>query len=372
MKSRGKSTPLRHGSVHFGELKTGRAAGVQTVVLDNGTQQIVACPTRGLGILHLQVGGVRIGWNSTAGEAVHPRWVNVNNAGGKGWLDGFTEMIVRCGLRNIGPSGWDRVDGQRRFVTLHGGIANVPAQEIRVVESRDRLALSGQVTEPTDGPELVMSTRITTRRGSASFDVEDVITNCSGANAEVQILYHSNFGEPILEEGASFLAAADAVASRDGRRRPPADFARCRGRVPNFREEVYFLWPRADSRGRARVALQNATADLAVSITFAVAQLPCLTFWKQTGAGDERYVVGLEPGTSFPLHRSEERRAGRVVLIGPGERYRVRLRYTVHLGRRSVASLQRSIERLQKRQPLVSLSRRAFFKRRAAHQNGRP
>ena len=57
--------------------------------------------------------------------------------GGLGWLDGFDELLARCGLENNGaPYEVKAVnpDGSERHTTfgLHGKIANIPASYVAV------------------------------------------------------------------------------------------------------------------------------------------------------------------------------------------------------------------------------------------------
>ena len=47
--------------------------------------------------------------------------------------------------------------------------------------------------------------------GSNQFSLHDVLTNHADYPHDYQIIYHSNFGTPILEEGARFLAPPPAL-----------------------------------------------------------------------------------------------------------------------------------------------------------------
>ncbi len=62
-------------------------SGVDVIVLDNGKLQITVVPTRGLGILSVTMGNVRLGWDSPVKEVVHPRRINLQSRGGLGWLE---------------------------------------------------------------------------------------------------------------------------------------------------------------------------------------------------------------------------------------------------------------------------------------------
>jgi hypothetical protein len=51
-------------SVRKQRLHGGRQEGVDLVVINNGRMTITLVPTRGMGILHVVMGDVRLGWNS--------------------------------------------------------------------------------------------------------------------------------------------------------------------------------------------------------------------------------------------------------------------------------------------------------------------
>jgi hypothetical protein len=118
-------------------LHGGKQEGVDVIVLDNGKLQITIVPTRGLGILSVTMADVRLGWDSPVKEVVHPRHINLQSRGGLGWLEGFNEFMCRCGLESNGHPGTDKFvnnvgEEATMELTLHGKIANIPAQEVEV------------------------------------------------------------------------------------------------------------------------------------------------------------------------------------------------------------------------------------------------
>ena len=56
------------------------------------------------------------------------------------------------------------------------------------------------------------------------------------------------------------------------------------------------------------------------------------------------YVVGLEPATSFPQHRSKERAAGRVPTLAPGRSWQVRWSIEVYDNAEEVAKAVAKVE----------------------------
>ena len=66
-------------SVTKTSLSGGKQEGVELVTLDNGKLQIVVIPTRGMGILEVTMGELRLGWDSPVKEVVHPSFIDLES-----------------------------------------------------------------------------------------------------------------------------------------------------------------------------------------------------------------------------------------------------------------------------------------------------
>ena len=86
----------------FSVHKSGLSAGVEMVTINNGAMQIHVLPTRGMSIWRASCGEEIIQWQSPIRGPVHPSFVPVSEPSGIGWLDGFDELLVRCGLESNG------------------------------------------------------------------------------------------------------------------------------------------------------------------------------------------------------------------------------------------------------------------------------
>lgn len=338
-------------------LHGGRQEGVDVIVVDNGLLTFTVIPTRGMGILEATAGDVRLGWDSPVKEVVHPSLVNLESRGGLGWLEGFNEWMVRCGLEWAGHPGKDSFvnntgDRAEMSLTLHGRVANIPASEVEVVVDPNppfRLRVRGRVDERMFyGPKLELWTEVSTDPGSPAFRIEDTLVNHGAHDQEFQMIYHCNFGAPLLQSGSRFVGAIrrvtpfNAHAARDVER-----FAEYSGPTLGFVEQVYCIEPASDSTGRSLVMLQSPRADRGVAMGFSVEQLPSFTLWKNLAAAQEGYVTGLEPGTSFPFNRRIERLAGRVPKLAPGAQRKMGVDVTVLLSRDDVGRAALEIKRLQ-------------------------
>lgn len=303
------------------------------------------------------MGDVRLGWDSPVKEVVHPQFINLQSRGGLGWLEGFNEWMVRCGLEFAGHPGKDKFinnvgDEAEMELTLHGKIGNIPASEVEVVIDRappHRIRVRGRVDERMFyGPKLELWTEISTEPGGSTFRIVDTINNHGAFEQEFQLIYHANYGPPLLEKGARFVGAVTRVTPFNAlAAKAVAQYDVYAGPVKGFIEQVYCLHPLADEHNQTVVLLHNAAADRAVSMAFSVDQLPYLTLWKNTTALEEGYVTGLEPGTGFPYNRRVERQFRRVPKLKPGESRQFAIEYAIHSGKEQVQGAVERVKRIQ-------------------------
>lgn len=341
-------------------LHGGKQEGTQLVVMDNGRLQFGVSPTRGMGLTHLVVTGndpYPIGWKSPIQEVVHPQFVDLASRGGIGWLDGFSEWVCRCGLEFAGEPGSDMVPTDEGGIsqvacTLHGRISNTPASHVvfRVDEAPPhRLYLRGTVCEYSyHGAKLRLETEIATEPGSLWVEVTDVVTNVGGRPQEFQLIYHSNYGDPILEQGARVVGAFKQVQPWSDHAAKFVDrWDTYEAPSARFVEQVYLGEMAGDALGATAILLHNADGSRGTSIRWNIQQLPYVSIWKNTVACADGYVTGLEPGTGFPNNRQVERQFGRVPMLEAGQSRTFSLRYEVHPDANSVATMQDSIAEIQ-------------------------
>lgn len=343
-------------------LRGGRQDGVELLVIDNGRLRITLIPTRGMGILRVESEQLRLGWDSPVQEVVHPHFIHLPTRGGLGWLEGFNEWLVRCGLENCGGPGRDSFVTNTGAIaemdlTLHGRIANIPASEVEVVIDRKpphRLCVRGRVEERMFyGPKLELWTEVSTEPGASTFRVTDTVANRGASEQEFQLLYHLNFGPPLLEAGARFAAPLRQVTPmNDTAAQARSGFETYAGPTPGFVEQVYCLHPLADAQGFTTCLLHNAAGDRGASLRLSTEQLPYLTLWKSTGALADGYVTGIEPATGFPHTRRIERSFGRVPKLAPGQAREFGLEVSLHSDRAAVRRVAEEIARIQAGRPV--------------------
>lgn len=341
-------------------LRGGRRDGVDLIELNNGALSISIVPTRGMGLWRGAYRGDALGWTSPVLDGpVNPAFVHLADRGGLGWLDGFDELLVRCGLENNGAPyevalpGPDGSIARHVLYGLHGRIANRPAHHVSVhVDDSPPHAITveGRVAESTIFlTQVEMTTRITTVPGSNRLVVRDEFVNRSDSPGSMQLLYHWNFGPPYLGEGSEFRAPIESLAPRDSRAAEGLDHWPAYGPPqPGFAEQVYLA--RLLGRGAAGQTLAMLKAPgggKAVVLRFQTEQLPCFTLWKNTRGLSEGYVTGLEPATNYPNPRPFEAERGRVVPLSPGGSFLAETTLEVLDQEAAVAAVEAEIEALQ-------------------------
>jgi hypothetical protein len=340
------------GFVHR-RLSGGLRSGVELIEVTCGDLQFSVIPTRGMGIWKATCQGVEFGWRSPVAGPVHPSFVPVHDPSGLGWLDGFDELLARCGLLSNGAPEFDALG--RVLHPLHGRIANTPAHrvEIRIDEPAQSLEIRGTVLESRfHFQKLQLTTVYRCKVGEATIGLIDEVTNCSGGPATFQSLYHFNFGPPLLDSGAKIIAPAREIAPRDIAAANAIDgWDTCTDPIPQFKEQVFFMKLFEDQRHHASVMMHNSQSDTGAVLSYEADKLPCFTLWKNTTSPNDGYVIGLEPGTNFPNVRSFEEKRGRVVSLGAGESYKIRISLAFCVGREKVAKAIASVRALQSSPP---------------------
>ena len=335
-------------------LAGGLREGISLVELIAGDTKLFILPERGLGIWKMLVGDVELGWQSPVAGPVHPTFVPLAEPSGLGWLDGFDELVARCGLASNGAPDFDTTG--RLVHGLHGRIANLPAHELTVTldEEAGTITLTGVVDETRFlCHALRMETRLVLRADRPRIEWTDTVTNRSDRPATIQLLYHVNFGPPLLGAGAECLAAIDELAPRDSAALADvASWNRYDAPRAGRGEEVHFARLRSDAAGMATALLIAPDGTQAAGLSWRADSLPCFSLWKNQGGEADGYVTGLEPGTNYPNRRSFEAAEGRVVSLAPGGSVGFDLALEHLVGDR-LAEARAAIARVAAEQPLV-------------------
>lgn len=288
------------------QLREGRSCGVDLTQIRTGSGlEFEVNETRGLDIGRCLYKGFPVSYMAYGGEC-HPAFYEPFN---DGWLRAFGGgLLVMGGLRSTGAPGVDRGE----IFPLHGRISNIPAANVTTREMRGEKGcplyiVEGEVRESKAlNHNLVLRRKITARQGTNTILIDDQIKNEGFEDEEIMLLYHFNFGHPIIDGGSHFLVHSRKVIPRDedaaGQEEPYDAYVKP---TPHYKDIVYYHVPEAHKDGRATAAIVNERAKIGVYLRFSPTQLPCLTQWKFLGQGN--YVAGIEPGNAYVDGRVKER-----------------------------------------------------------------
>ncbi|AST78012.1 TPA: aldose 1-epimerase family protein [Citrobacter farmeri] len=239
---------------------------------------------------------------------------------GNGFLRSFyAGLLTTCGLSYIGTPCED--DGET--LGLHGRLASIPAEEVGYRTERSEkgieFIINGKVRETRlFGENLTLERTIRCTYGGNVLHITDKVTNNGFTPQPLQILYHFNYGWPLLSPEAEIILSARRVVPRTPRAEEGlADHLTISPPQPGFAEQVYYMALNSDEEGMSKVALFNHQLGWGIYEKFNTRQLPNFIQWKNLGAGE--YVMGLEVSNSFPDGRAKERAQGRLAFIQPGE-----------------------------------------------------
>lgn len=295
-------------------LDEGRARGTQVIEIDTaGGLHVDVLPDSGLDIGQVRYRGMNAafisknGYNSLAAWSAHEDEFLRTFPGG---------LLHTCGLRSTG--GAHRDGGE--WHPLHGRFHGLQAEQVAAYVEGEAVIVRGVIRETAlFGPCLEVTRIIRIPVDGASITVEDALVNRAFAPEEYALLYHCNFGWPLLNEHAT-------LELPEGRRVTPRTPFAATGLgqectftapVPGEEERVFF-----HEGMERRAVLVSPDTGIRVTMTWSDT-LPILAQWRSMAAGD--YVLGLEPTNCYIMGRKQERENGTLPVIAPDETVRTSL-----------------------------------------------
>lgn len=334
--------------LHRQRFEEGPSAGVELLQISGERAGCALLPTRGMGIWRAWAGDFPFGWRSPVHGPIHPSLVPLAEPSGLGWLSGFDELLVRCGMQSNGAPDFDD-DGRLRY-PLHGRVANLPAESLTVAVDAESgtIEVTGVVREARlFFSNLSLTSTIRMTADGDTIDIEDRVMNHSDAPGGHQMLYHINIGRPLLGEGAELVVSPVEVVPKTDRAAEGIDrYERYDAPQVGFAEQVYLMRLASDSTGWAHSLLRQADGDAGFGISFDTSTLPYFAQWKNTAGESDGYVTGMEPATGFPNTHSFEEANGRVVVLGPGQSVAHRLQLHLLRGASRVDAFETRVRQL--------------------------
>jgi hypothetical protein len=294
-------------------------------------------PDRGLDIFEASYQGRSLCWHSPAGLS-HPAYYDSRGAN---WMKTFPGgLLTTCGLSTAGSPSLD----QGEELGLHGSISNTPAESVTWSEEwiKDELMFSihGQIKEGSVfGPNLVNYRQISSSLSARSIHLVDRIVNEGDCARPLMVVYHCNFGFPLLSDRSRIYCKSKHVEARTQFAHSHlASWTTFEGPIPAVDERCYYHDIETDEDGYSRVLLvdDDAAHSLAIELAYNSVSLPRLVEWKSVRP--KHYVLGLEPSNCKVDGRRRERADGTLKFLGPGESAEMKLRIRVLVGEQEIAS----------------------------------
>ena len=286
-------------------IEEGKAKGCSVVQVRSGAGlQLDILPDTGLDIGNVSYRGINMSYQSKNGYDSPSSVLPYENE----FLHTFPGgMLYTCGLRSTGPA---NRDGDEWF-PLHGRIHGVSAAQVCTSIENDEIIVSGTLYETSlFGHMLEVKRSIHVPLFQGKIRVEDTITNTTPKDEEIMLLYHINFGYPMLSENARLILPQDRkTKGRDEyAQQHLGDETTFTKPIDNEPEQVYF-----HHMDNAIAKLRNESLNITAKLSWSADTLPILVQWRSMATGD--YVLGLEPSNSYIMGRHAERDHGTLPVL---------------------------------------------------------
>ena len=196
------------------ELSSGLAKGVAAIDVKTGTGfEFTALPGRALDIA----------WASYKGapSATSPRAASSERRISSRTAPGVSPQFLRRSSDHGRPQQRRSARSRRRREPRPAGrISNVPAEDVCVSQGWQgddyKIRLAGTVRQArTFGECLVLHREITTQLGANALVVRDVVENAGNRPEPMMLLYHCNFGYPLVSADSRIYTSGGGVEPRE-------------------------------------------------------------------------------------------------------------------------------------------------------------
>ena len=324
------------------ELKGGRSEGVQIARFWTGSGlEFDVNISRGMGIGAFRYKGISFAWMSATGD-VAPWYYESRNGGlDRSYAGG---LMHNSGLRQVGAPCED--EGEE--LGLHGRISNLPADHVCADGYWDKddyiVFVYGKVREASAlGENLVLSRKISTRLGSSEISIEDTVENAGPISSPHMILYHTNFGFPLIDKGTRLVIPSKRVIDfTDGKIVPESAYSIYKEASLDAGSQIYFHDTIAID-GWSGYVIANDKLGIGLQVSYEKKNLPELINWVNLGV--KRNVVEVGPSNCKCFGRKQEREAGTLHYLEAGEIRDYKIQFKVLDGLKEVEKAEKSLER---------------------------
>ena len=264
------------GSLRRYTLEGGKEKGIDVIDCDNGKLRFLLNVSKACDVMQLYHEGQNTSFISKNGFTLREPPFGNRFEGG---------MLYTCGLDNVG--------GMRDGNPVHGSLHNIPAEIVRAECNSEGIVVEAIIRDTAlFGKNLVLRRRIYSAIGSESLRLEDTLVNEGYRTENYCVLYHVNFGYPLLDEGARIVAdVAKCDPRTDWARENVATVCEITEPLPEQKETCYFL-----TFNKPQISLINDKLGKSVTLSYSGDTLPHFVEWKSMACGT--YALGFEPTTT--------------------------------------------------------------------------
>ena len=298
---------------------SGRAEGVQAVDIRNRAGvELQVLPGRCMDFGRFAYKGQSFQFITPAGMVDSKYYDNRGNEFLRSFNGG---MLTTCGLTEIGTAG--ECGGES--LGLHGRIGNTPAERFGCFVDTDgdepSAELRGTMRQAVlFGERLTLTRKVTMGYRQKGFCFTDTVENIGFLPSPFMLLYHFNFGYPLVDENARiYLPSVETTPRTPHAAEGIGSWDVCEVPQNGYEEMCYLHTLKADGNGRSAAALYNHGTGLGLVIRFDRTLLDRFVEWKQMGQGD--YVIGLEPTNGFVDGRLAAIQTNCLKRLAPGEKH---------------------------------------------------
>ena len=265
-------------------------------------------PDLGMDLFELSYKGINFSFQSKNGMTSPQAFNAMNGEFAEQWPGG---MMVTCGLDNVGGH-----TAEGGIFPTHGRIGYVPAKHFGTRTYWDgdqyKLMAHGEIHQTKMySRHLEIQRTIETEMDSRVIRIHDTITNYEAEDEPFMLLYHVNFGYPLLSaETTVEVSGANGAVTTQPMNDLSTDPVHMMDPIDGRTEELY-LHSDFGKCGEGRI--WNPTLGLGAYVKFDAEHLPNLMEWKNMKSHD--YVLALEPCNTFGIDRTEAKKQGKIAVI---------------------------------------------------------
>lgn len=330
------------------QLTGGNKNGVEAVYFKTGSGlSFWVLPGRGMDIGAAEFKGSPLSWRSSTGE-VHPAFfepegsgMDRNYHGGLMHISGLTYAGLPC-------------TDNGKELGLHGRASNIPAQNVYVDGRWDgdeyEVWVQGKVRETSAlGEDVLLTRRVTARLGQSKIWIEDRVENLAHVPVEHMLLYHTNFGWPLLSEESELVVPTSEISAMiPSMEKDIPEHMHFQPPTVGYSGVLFYHKLAADPQDNTQFALINRALDDGIGVSFKISRqlLPYLVEWKMMGQG--HYVLECGPSNCHVDGRNIEREKGTLQFLQPFESRRYNIEISVLKGQEDISNCVNEIRILQR------------------------